>query len=114
METPKREGDDLVKILGYVALAVLSIVAFAAILVPFSILSGWALSWLWLWFLVPLGVPAIGLAHSIGIVSLVSFLTKQYNPTSNDTSEEKYGKLAYAVMSPFLALGIGYIVHSFM
>ena len=88
---------------------ILSAAAICLFILPFSLLGGWTLSWLWFWFIVPLGVPAIGVAHSIGIVGLVGFLTKQYNKTE-ETSEA----LSFAIIAPLMALSIGYIVHLFM
>jgi hypothetical protein len=102
----------MVKILGYAVTAILGALLFALILSPFIILNGWVLSWLWLWFLVPLGIPAIGVVHAMGITGVVGFLTKQY--TETDGEKDRGEKLAYLVVAPFLALAVGYILHSFM
>ncbi len=52
--------------------------AFAARLVmaPFVVAStGFALSILWRWFVVPLGAPAIGMWHAAGLSAFVGFVT---------------------------------------
>lgn len=38
-------------------------------------LRAWVLVKLWLWFVVPLGLPAIGLWHAMGLGSLLGLLT---------------------------------------
>ena len=43
--------------------------------VPLMLLGGVVCADLWAWFLVPLGVPAIGVAHAIGIHSLIGLMT---------------------------------------
>lgn len=40
-----------------------------------SIYAGYVSSWLWLWFVVPLGAPPIGTAWAIGLGCLVSRLS---------------------------------------
>jgi len=40
--------------------------------VPSAILAGVVLSDLWEWFIHPLGVPAIGIAHAMGIAVIVA------------------------------------------
>ena len=79
--------------------------------IPFAILNGWVLSWLWLWFLVPFGLPAIGLVHAIGVSTVVGFMTKQYVPNKDGHAGEAY---TFMILFPLASLAIGYIVHSFM
>ena len=55
------------------------VVSIAAILV-----DGLALSKLWLWFIHPLGVPAISFAHAIGISVIVSVLTYRAELQTNE------------------------------
>lgn len=102
----------MVKLLGYIAIIILGALLLAVLTIPLILLNGWVLSWLWLWFMVPLGLPVISLAHSIGIAGIVGFMTKQY--TSDKNEEEKYERMAYGLLAPFIALGGGYIIHSFM
>ena len=41
----------------------------------FSAVSrGWLLAKAWGWFIVPMGVPAIGLFHAMGISALIGYL----------------------------------------
>ncbi len=77
-----------------------------------SILRGFVLSYLWQWFVVPLGVPDITVVHAIGISMLVAFLT--YENAYQGDSKEATTKLAGSVLAmPFILL-IGYVIHSFM
>ncbi len=91
--------------------AILLFLGVLAIIVPLSIWKGFVLSILWGWFLVPLGVPAIGTAHAIGIAVLVSMLTYQHRKSSSEVSLEP---LFLSFVSPLFALAIGHIVKGFM
>lgn len=86
---------------------VLGVAAFIAFI---AILRGFALSYLWQWFITPFGLPELGIAHAIGISMIVGFLTYQHN----GSEEANKGVLAVTFLSPLMALFFGYIVHSFM
>lgn len=54
------------------------------LIAPFSILRGFVISKLWAWFVTSsFGIPSIGIAASIGISLLVSYLTYQYSHTED-------------------------------
>lgn len=85
------------------------------------ILNGWILSVLWRWFIVHLGVQPISVPAAIGIAIVAGFLTRQIwekHCTDDRTSDDKIiDSIAYLVTSiayPLIALGIGWIVKSFM
>lgn len=82
-----------------------------AVIVGMALWNGYLLSVLWGWFVVPLGVPSIGVAHAIGL-ALIAGLLKGIR----ETSEEKGALLRIAswLIGTLLALGIGYIVKGHM
>ncbi len=41
------------------------------LVVVLSVVRGFVLSYLWSWFVAPLGIPEIGIAHAIGISLIV-------------------------------------------
>jgi hypothetical protein len=74
---------------------------------------------LWEWFVVPLGMPAIGLAHAVGISSIVGYLTQQAkdrdkDDSNKDTTADLIHAVAAAIIYPLFAWGIGAIAHSYM
>ena len=77
-----------------------------------AIVRGFVLSYLWTWFLVPFGLPEIGVAWAIGLSMIVAYLTHEGAYTG--PADEAWGKFAGSLFSPFLLLLFGYIVHSFM
>ena len=87
-------------VLGIVVLVVLEV-----------LLTGFAFSVLWGWFVVPLGVAALGVAHAIGLGMVVRFLTHQ-DTASNEGDFST--KITAAFLRPILALVFGYIVLQFM
>ena len=99
------------KFLAYTGVAIFGIAVAGVLTVLGSLLGGVVLQDLWGWFIVPFGLPELGLAHAIGINIIVGFLTYRYIPS-------KDGDGGTAGITPFVyvlfAWGIGAVVHSFM
>ena len=101
------------------ALAVLGGIVGAGFLMVFSsIFTGYTLSVLWGWFVVPtFGAPALHIVPAIGVAIVVSYLTYQ---THNCQKEKKsFGETiveetVMAVLRPSYVLFFGWIVHLFM
>jgi len=97
-------------------LAILALISFPIIM----FYNAFVLSYLWFWFLVPLGVLPIGMAHGMGIIVLKNLLTAVYKTDNSETESlqskadtlEKRIMFMYAL--PTFALLVGYIFHSFM
>ena len=83
-----------------------------------DLLSGYALSVLWEWFIVPtFGAPHLGVVPAIGIAMVVSYMTYQNDDCKKEkrtTREEVIRLVAMAVMKPGMSLFFGWIVHLFM
>lgn len=80
-----------------------------------AVLRGWALSILWSWFMVPLGLPTLGIAHAIGFAMTVAFLTHQDSTKVDDRETKEVGlQIAVQVGSCLGSLGIGWIITQFM
>jgi hypothetical protein len=76
-------------------------------------MSAVTLTWLWLWFVVPLGVMQLSLAHAFGISGIVYYLT--YRPITHSIDKEQATKaMIQAAVAPFTTLGLGYIYQLFM
>lgn len=68
---------------------VFALIWFPALLVAGYLLRGWALAYLWLWFVVPFfGLPAMGIAQAIGLAIVVGFLTKEHDTDSKCKAKE--------------------------
>lgn len=83
-------------------------------LVPWALIAwGWALQLMWMWFLVPLGIPALGLAHAIGIRGLVQIAA--YSQISSARREVSAAEaVTHALLIPPLAVGVAWCVKAFM
>lgn len=94
------------------------IIAWLATMVVGAVMSGWVLSVMWGWFVVPFGVPPIGIAWAIGISLVVGYMTYQSDAVVKTDDEDRVqtvvNLVALAVLRPLLALAIGAIVHAFM
>jgi len=83
----------------------------AVLLIIAILINGFVLKYLWGWFMVPLGIVQIGIAHAIGITVIVGYLTQRDSKVNMDGFIERLVSVAIASL---LILLIGYIVHSFM
>ena len=94
-------------------MAVLALLIFGFLLI--GVLAVWrafALTYLWQWFIVPLGVPAIGLWHAAGISIIVAYLT--YENAAKDKEDGVSTALAMGFLMPAFALFFGWLYHTFM
>lgn len=72
------------------------------------VLRGFALVYLWGWFIVPLGLPQVQMAHAIGILMLMAYMTHEgYTDPKTTTTT----KIITSVIQPPIVLLFGYIVH---
>jgi hypothetical protein len=101
------------------AAAVLMILGFTVLAIPaVMILRGWALTWLWLWFAVPFGLPQISISWGIGLAALVSVLGRYGSSEGKDETKSSGRRMidvyAKLIMVPLVGLLIGWIAHQFM
>lgn len=85
------------------------------LLLVFSVVChGWVFSILWSWFVVPtFGLPALSVANAIGIRFMARTLSSL--KLKDDSKKEKFSDWCLTtIMYPFVILGFGYIIHSFM
>lgn len=72
-------------------------------------LRGIVLSYLWLWFVVPLGVTPIGIFQGLGISTIVTFLT--FQPHIKHELHTKGWRTVVTFLWPILAFIFGYLYH---
>lgn len=82
------------------------------------IFSGFVLQTLWGWFVVPLGIKALSLAHAVGVNILFGFIKYKYKRKHTIPDEEVFEplmkKIGATITLGLLFLGVGYITVSFM
>ncbi len=88
-----------------------------ALVVISALWRAWVLTVLWTWFIVPLGLPAIGIATAIG-ASLIVGMFMPNQVAKKDTTMNKTDAIAnvfsVAIGGPAVVLLIGWIVTLFM
>lgn len=110
-------------------LGILIFIVALAVLPAYFILGGYAVSMLWLWFAVPLGLPAIGIAQAIGINILVASLANttglslalqsikeilKGDQKDSKLSRQEIKYLISIFLLPAFELGIGFLVTLFL
>jgi len=81
------------------------------IIIPIGLYRGWVLTILWMWFIVPLGVPEIGIAHAWGISMIIGMLTATHIYKEDKNPVKSFTNLIFA---PLILLAFAYVIHSFM
>jgi len=96
--------------------AILFTLSLIGTILAISVTHGFVLSALWGWYIVPLGLPAIGIVHAIGLALLVRYLTYHHNKCKRETEEENpISKLVARVfVYPIAVLFIGWLIHIFI
>ena len=95
-------------------LKVLDGITFTAIAI---IVGGFAVSTMWGWFIVPLGAPAMSLAHGYGLSLFVSLFTQQLIIQSQFKDDPKFTtnmKVALSVIMNGVLLLVGLITVQFI
>ncbi len=95
--------EEVLKALGLSALGLLGLLYYVVLVA----LRGWCISKLWLWFIVPLGVPAIGVLWAIGLAMTVSVVGALDRIESSKTCIQ-------GIIGTLMAAGIGWMIHCFM
>ncbi len=96
----------ILEILGYVVLVPVVL----ALIILLGLYYSWALQILWTWFLVPIGLPNVTIAHMFGIAMFKGLLFAKY--AKSDKGE--YGeKVTNALVAPLVALSVGYVIHTY-
>lgn len=94
------------------------VLVYLFVLIPLGVMwSGFALSKLWAWFLVPaLGVPQLSIPAAIGLALVVSYMTYQNTNADEDkdTTERVINAALMLALKPAIALGLGWVVAQWM
>lgn len=85
--------------------------SFVLLFIIASVLEGLVLSYLWTWFIVPLGVRPVSILHAIGICVLLDFITYHYYDYKKSEEVGLAASLAYIIIRPIVAMAVGAAVH---
>ncbi len=95
-----------------------AVLAFAAWAVLYIFVYGWALSTLWLWFIVPVfAVPALPVVNAVGLSLFIAALNapNMQDVASEDISSEELGqKMISALFRPLMVVGFAWVLTLFM
>lgn len=73
-----------------------------------TLLNAWVISYLWVWFAVPLGLPLLTISQLMGLLFIKTVAFYRYR---SDIRTDKGIKLFfYTICNPLLILILGYIV----
>ena len=96
-----------------------------------TVYNGWILSIVWSWFMVPLGLPTLSIAHGIGVICVMVLLFpglhqlvreipnkidkwKEQGLNAKERMVKIWLTLPIVILAPIWTLLIAYIAHLFM
>lgn len=85
--------------------------------IPAIMLRGLVISYLWLWFMVPLGLMEITFVHGIGLALMVGLFLSGVatrEDKGESTLEKMFSAIINSVIISLTVWGFGYIIWSFM
>lgn len=85
--------------------------SFVLLFVIASSLEGLVLSYLWEWFVVPLGLKPVSTLHAIGICVLLDFITYHYYDYKKSEEVGLAASISYIIIRPIVAITVGAAVH---
>jgi len=92
----------------------------------FALIKGYTISVLWNWFIVPIGMPTINIAHAVGISLAIGYLTNDHKKAKikkeemkkNMSKKEFYEYIFKKITAPLIhaatVLLVGWSIHMFM
>lgn len=84
------------------------------VLFVLTLLRGWIVHLLWLWFVVPVfSVPLLTIGQSIGLSMLINFLT-YHQLESQASKESNWEPFLTVLFYQFFVLGFGWLIHLFV
>lgn len=90
------------------------------LMIPVGILlKGFVLCQTWAWFMVPLGVVAIGQAHAYGLATMATLFIYTGSHSANNDSEKSMGHAVLKafgtlIVVPLVVWGVAWICHMYM
>ena len=94
---------------------VLTVVILVILTVPYLYLHTYMMAVLWGWYVVPLGLPAIGLAHMWGLSCLIAIYNFHNGPKKQfKTKRDQVQDNIIVILRPFLIFGLAAIGRLFM
>ena len=80
----------------------------------FAVYNAWVLSILWGWFIVPLGVKSLSIAHAYGVTLVAGLFLSTRGIKENKNQDDWISSLITWLILPLAALFFGWIAVSFM
>jgi hypothetical protein len=94
----------------------ISFVLFMGIVAGMIMLNGLVFKIMWCWFLVPLGLPPIGIAMAVGIGSIVTLMTR--TPVRKIEKGKGFTYVVESTTQHLIKLGlilvVGWIAHQYL
>lgn len=88
--------------------SIFGLIALIVLIAPISLYYAWAASHLWAWFMVPLGLPVLGILQIWGVTLTLSMLRPKIK--ADKTEHDWSTTMVSIILGPLFALGFGYAI----
>lgn len=99
--------------MGLVLVPLIFVGTWAATMLLISLPAAFVVQAYWRWFVVPLGLPALGVVQAFGLMILINLL-RQPTPQDREPSENPWGMIAATVGGAWVGLLLAYILGAFL
>lgn len=82
--------------------------------VPFLFYQAWVASYLWLWFVAPLGFPELSVWQMLGVILFLSSVRSFSRGTRRDDRPVDPNLVVLVIVMPLILLGIGSMIHLYL
>lgn len=97
------------------ALSVIGLIIAAIVgLALYVVYNAWVLTMLWGWFIVPLGVKSLSIAHAYGFTLVTGLILSNRGIKENKGKDDWVSSIITWLLLPLVALFFGWIAVGFM
>ncbi|WP_435018404.1 hypothetical protein TA3x_000378 [Tundrisphaera sp. TA3] len=84
-----------------------------ALTVPVIAFQAYVLSVLWVWFVVPLGVVSVSVAHATGLMAIIAY-SKSWQRREDFSDEVMFNDICRGIVKSAYLILVGWIAHKAM
>lgn len=92
----------------------LSVLLGLVLMAPMILFEGYVFKVMWGWFVAPLGLPKISVAHAYGLLLILTVARFEHKTAGRQTPKEVWNRVSMTVFVWLVLWGIGAIVVKFM
>lgn len=78
------------------------------------VITSFTLMTMWGWFITPLGLPTIGMAHAFGFSLFVNYIVNDFSDDNKKSYKSAGERIGSYIVSSLIVLGLGWLTTLFI